>query len=243
MKTHSFLNTVSLVLWLGTLASTGYGAESTQDGAPIEGTWRWTFTMPDGTITRPRLVLEAEDGHLTGTTSFRPGNEASITNVSWNGQQLSFQVVRRRDNRDIITTYQGTWSGKTIRGQVESNWDGTSRTYPWEAQRNHEGAEGVWRWITTVRGRQVSSRIKLEQEGEVLTGSVPGSGRGARRVRLSRGSIKDGEIYFEIERGAGASRVVTIYKGTQSGDTIRGTIETLAAGRKLETAWVAHRDE
>src|SRR5689334_8662938 len=95
-------------------------------GSPpsIDGTWRWTFSMPDGTISQPKLVLEMEDGQLTGTTSFRPGSEAAITNAVLSGDQLRFQVIRHREGREIVTTYRGLWSGKTIRGTIESNWNG-----------------------------------------------------------------------------------------------------------------------
>lgn len=235
---------VALALWMsfGTAGFIEVRAAEPSFSA-VEGTWRWNFTMPDGTVTRPKLILEEEDGQLTGSTSFRPGNEAAITNVVFQGNVLRFQVIRHRNDRDIITTYSGNLSGKFLRGKIQSNWDGESRIYDWEAQRAHEGAEGVWRWLTSIRGRKVEARIKLEQTGDVLSGSVPGSGRGARRVRISNGSVKDGEVYFEIARGTGENRVVSIYSGKQSGDTIRGTIQTIAGGRKAEVPWEARRSE
>ena len=50
-------------------------------------------------------------------------------------------------------------------------------------------------------------------------------------------------MYFEIERGAAENKVLSIYKGKQTGDTINGTIETFAGERKSEVPWVAHRNE
>src|SRR4029453_17896818 len=121
-----------------------FSAES--DGKPthsIDGIWRWTFTMPDGTTARPKLILETENGKLSGTSSFRPGSEAAITNVVFNGDLLRFQVIRSREGQEIVTTYTGQWSGKTIKGKVESNWAGEKEAYDWEAQRAHEGVEGT----------------------------------------------------------------------------------------------------
>ncbi|MFO1497260.1 MAG: hypothetical protein U1G07_02495 [Verrucomicrobiota bacterium] len=207
----------------------------------IDGTWRWTFTMPDGTTSQPKLVLETEEGRLTGSTSFRPGTEIGITNVTLAANRLRFQVIRRRGEREIITTYSGLWSGKVIRGKIESNWAGETRSYDWEATRAHEGAEGVWKWTTTFRGRRYEARVKLEQDGEVLTGVVPGSGRGGRRLHISNGSVKNGDVYFEIERGTGDAKVLVIYQGKQTGDTIKGTIETHAGDRKAEAPWTARR--
>lgn len=197
--------------------------------------------MPDGATAQPKLLLETEDGNLTGTTSFRPGSEVSITNVVLQGNQLRFQVFRRRGEQEIVTTYSGVWSGRFIRGKIESNWAGEKQSYDWEAIRSHEGAEGVWRWAGVFRGRKFEAKIKLEQDGEVLTGSVPGSGRGPRRIRIKHGTIKAGEVYFEIERGTGENKILNIYRGKQAGDTIKGSIETIAGGKKVEAPWEAHR--
>ena len=171
------------------------GAEEEPTAAPpagsaIDGTWRWTFTMPDGTTSPIKLALETADGHLTGSTSFRAGTEATITNAVLNGDQLRFQVLRRRGEREIVTTYSGTWNRNQIVGTVESNWTGEIQRYPWTAIRPHEGVEGTWKWAVSVRGRKFEARVKLEQDGELLTGTVPGAGRGGRRVHISNGSFK-----------------------------------------------------
>jgi hypothetical protein len=220
------------------------GAESTASAAPgsIEGTWRWTSTMPDGTTTRPKLVLENEEGRLTGTTSFRTRSEMPVTNLVFNGQILRFQVIRERNGEPIVTTYTGRWTGKTIEGKVESNWAGEKQVYDWEARRPHEGAEGVWRWPVTVRGRKFQARVALEQDGEKLTGTMPGFGR-TRRIPIKNGSIKDGEVYFEIERGSGENKLIAVYRGKQTGDVIKGTIESIVGERKQETKWEARRSD
>ena len=211
-------------------------------GHTIDGTWRWTFTMPDGTTSRPKLILETENGKLTGTSSFRPGSETSITNVVFNGDLLRFQVIRDREGQEIITTYTGKWSGKTLKGKIESNWAGEKQTYDWDAQRAHEGAEGTWRWPVTFRGRKFDMRVDLEQDGEILTGTMPGFGR-RRKIEIKNGSIKEGEVYFEVERGTGEDKVVTIYKGKQIGDTIRGTILATIDGKEQKTEWHARRTD
>ena len=232
-----------LLIFLNVLRA-ATAADSEAPAVPsIDGTWRWTFVMPDGATSQPKLVLETEDGHLVGTTAFRPGAEAPITNAVLSGNQLRFQVVRQRQDRQIVTTYRGTWTGKVIRCKVESNWAGDNQTYDWEATRAHEGAEGLWKWTTTFRGRKYEARVKLEQEGELLTGVMPAPSRGGRRIRISEGLVKNGEVYFEVERGTGENKVLSIYRGKQTRDTIKGTIETLVGGRKAETPWLARRSE
>src|SRR5437867_2305172 len=82
----------------------GRAAEADDDQKPpthpIEGTWRWNFTMPDGATTRPKLTLTMRDGKLTGTSSFRPGTQTAITNAVLIGDELRFQVIRQREGQD-----------------------------------------------------------------------------------------------------------------------------------------------
>lgn len=211
---------------------------------PIEGSWRWNFTMPDGTTSRPKLVLAIKDGKLTGTTSFRAGTETPIANATLKGDQLRFQVVRKRDGLPIVTTYTGTWSGKSITGKIESNWEGEKQSYDWHAERAHLGAEGRWTWPFSFRAdrRPFAMRVDLEQDGETLTGFMPAWGRRGGKTEIKNGTIKDGEIYFETERGSEDNKVVTVYKGKQRGDRIKGTIEyTDFEGEDRKVEWNAKR--
>src|SRR5689334_10041587 len=97
---------LSLLVAIPLLAAEDEDAKPTH---PLDGSWRWNFAMPDGTTVRPKLVLAVKNGKLTGTTSFRAGTEAPITNAVLNGDQLRFDVVRDRDGQQIVTTYSGKW--------------------------------------------------------------------------------------------------------------------------------------
>ena len=153
MKTLFRVIPVTLGVCLLSLVRPAGAAEGDDQPAPkIAGTWRWNFTMPDGTTTRPKLLLTVEDGRVAGTTSFRPGTEAPITNAAVNGDELRFQVVRQRDGHDVVTTYSGKWSEKAIKGKIESSWAGENQTFDWEAQRAHVGVDGVWRWTNSLFG-------------------------------------------------------------------------------------------
>ena len=239
-------------------------AEGDAKTAPtLEGTWRWTFSMPDGTTNRPKLKFTVEDGLLHGTTSFRAGTEVPVTNILVNGDQISFQVVRQRNGENIVTSYNGKWSETTIKGKIESNWAGEKQVFDWEALRAHHGVEGVWKWTNSFfagfggggggaargpgargggRGRGFESRVELEQEGEKLTGKTVGA-RFGRPVSISNGSITNGEVYFEIERAFGEIKSVTKHHGKQNGDTIKGTLETEIDGEERVIDWEATRED
>src|ERR1043166_5469590 len=70
--------------------------------APIQGLWKWTFTMPDGSQVHPRLEIKNQNGQLSGITRLRTGTEAAITNLAINGSEVSFEVVRERDGRAVL---------------------------------------------------------------------------------------------------------------------------------------------
>jgi hypothetical protein len=232
-------------------------ARAAEPVAPtLEGTWRWNFVMPDGTTNRPKLKFSVEDGQLSGTTSFRSGTQAPVTNLVVNGDQISFQVIRQRNGEDIVTAYSGKWSDKIIKGKIESNWAGDKQTFAWVAERAHFGVEGVWRWTNSFfagrgggggggaggrgRGRGNDSRVELEQEGEKLTGKTVGN-RFGRPSPISNGSITNGEVYFEIERTFGEIKTVTKFRGKQTGDTIKGTMEAEFEGEERVIDWDAER--
>jgi hypothetical protein len=174
------------------------------------------------------------------TTSFRSGTETSITNAILRGDELSQVGLQARGPRNHHHLHrQMEW--ESIKGKVESNWAGDKQTYDWEAQRAHEGAEGTWKWPVTLRGRKFEARVDLEQDGEILTGSMPVFGRGRRKIEIKNGSIKNGEIYFEVERGPADNKVISIYTGKQTGDKIKGTIETTVDGEERKSDWDAKR--
>src|SRR5437899_6010735 len=126
-------------------------ADEPQPTHPFRGLWKWTFTMPDGSQVNPRLELKYDEaGQLTGKTRLRPGTETPVTNVIVQGNQLSFEVARERDGREVVTRYTGSLDGDTIKGKIVSNWSGEEQTYDWDARRLM-GATGTWRW-TTVFG-------------------------------------------------------------------------------------------
>src|SRR5574341_897111 len=54
------------------------------------GTWKWKFTMPDGTTVEPRVKLQQSGEKLTGTTRFREGFDAAISDGKISGEEVSF---------------------------------------------------------------------------------------------------------------------------------------------------------
>src|SRR6266853_1983222 len=189
-------------------------AQEPTNAPSLEGTWKWTFTMPDGGLVTPRLKLKRDGDQLTGTSRFRAGTETPITNLTVNGDEVSFQVVRERDGQEITTRYTGKWNGDAISGKVASNWNGEDQSYDWEARRLTD-AEGTWKWTTTFGEVRSESTLKLKQEGEKISG----------KIRTRRAGEKFVSRYF----------------GKISGDKIQGKMELNFFGRPRTNDWEAIR--
>lgn len=206
----------------------------------FEGSWQWQFTMPDGTEARPKLKLKQDGTNITGVSTLRTGTETHITNGVVNGDDVRFEVVRERNGTVAITRYSGKRDGDIIRGKVESNWTGEFTRYEWEARRA-AGIDGTWKWTAYFGDRPFEARVTLKLEGDKLTGSMPGFRRG-QPTPIKNGTFKEGEVYFEIERGRSDFKTFSKYEGKLEGDTITGTFETtFNDGEPREADWDAKR--
>src|SRR6266446_8226100 len=89
-----------LILILGASVSL-WAADEVNEATSATGTWKWTFTMPDGSKVEPRVKLHLEGEKLTGTARFRPGADTPISDAKVNGDEVSFSVIRERDGRKV----------------------------------------------------------------------------------------------------------------------------------------------
>src|SRR2546425_5181453 len=84
------------------------------------GMWNWTITTPNGDNIQTVMKLKLEDGVLTGTVTGRGGMESPITEAKLNDNEISFQVVRERNNNKFVSKYNGWITGDTIKGKLET---------------------------------------------------------------------------------------------------------------------------
>lgn len=238
---NEFNLAISCVALLTFVASSAraLAADSPSATSP-EGIWKWSFAMPDGSQVTPKLKLKREEDTLTGTSSFRPGSETPITNLVVSGDELSFQVVRERDGRQIVTQYRGIVSGDSIHGKMVSNWSGEEQSFDWKARRV-VGVEGTWKWSGSFGGFRSQSTLKLKQDGQKISGKYTG-GRGGD-VDIKNGKFKDGDVSFEVERERDGEKTVSRYYGKLYGDKILGKMELNFFGQPRTNDWEAARVE
>ena len=88
-------------------------------------------------------------------------------------------------------------------------------------------ATGKWTYEQPGRGggpaRQVT--ITLKQDGNKLTGSVPGFGRGGDNppppTEITDGKVDGNNVSFTVKREFNGNTMVTKYEGTISGDELK----------------------
>ena len=214
------------------MASPLWAADDVKTNSPLDGTWRWDFTMPDsGKITPTLRVKTGEGGVLTGVTRFRAGTSTPVTNLTLTGSAVSFEVVRERDGEQTVTHYSGTLSGDKIKGKMVSTWTGQNESYDWEAVR-YSDVEGTWKWRSGVagggrggagrgggRGGGAETTLTLKRDGEKLSGKLQ-TGRGD--LDIQHGRFRKNEVSFHIERERDGEKSTNFYWGKFSGDTIIG---------------------
>ena len=110
-------------------------AADAPEASPLVGTWKWSFTMSDGSRIEPKAKIKREGDAWKGTSITRPGFDTAFTNIVLQGDNVSWIVHREQDGRKVTTRYHGKLKGDTIKGKVETDRDGQTRSRDWEAKR------------------------------------------------------------------------------------------------------------
>ncbi len=99
------------------------------------GTWKWTTQSPNGEISTT-LKLESKDGKLTGAYSNQFG-DTTISEVSFQGDILAFEVVRDLGGNKFVVKYRGKLEGDTLKGTLEAAGPdgGEAMKLAWNATR------------------------------------------------------------------------------------------------------------
>ncbi|MBX9789210.1 MAG: hypothetical protein K2Y37_09875 [Pirellulales bacterium] len=105
-------------------------------GKPVKvaGTWNITIAGENGETYETVAKLTQEGDALSGTYE-GPAGEAKISDAKLEGNKLSFAVARERDGQKLVLNYKGTLDGDTMKGEVEFDFGGETRTTTFEAKR------------------------------------------------------------------------------------------------------------
>jgi hypothetical protein len=108
------------------------------------------------------------------------------------------------------------------------------------AKAADKGAAGTWTWTVNRNGQDVTTTLKLKQDGEKLTGTV--KGQQGNETEIKDGKItKDGDVSFTVERERNGQTFVIKYAGKLEGDSIKGKTKMTINGEERERDWEAKR--
>lgn len=123
----------ALMLTAFVLGSVGL-VGAADDKANPTGTWKWEVMFKDQKREQT-LKLKLEGDKLTGTMPGRKDTETKIEDGKFKDGVVSFTVTRERGDQKFVTKYKGKLTGDTIKGTIESERGGKSRSRDWEAKR------------------------------------------------------------------------------------------------------------
>ena len=87
--------------------------------ADVNGAWKGTVTLPDGSTRENTLTLKAEGEKLSGTVASQAG-ESKFDNGTIKGDDIAFTVVRNFGGNDITFNYKGKVTGDKIAFKVSA---------------------------------------------------------------------------------------------------------------------------
>jgi hypothetical protein len=97
------------------------------------GTWKWSVTFNNQTRDLT-LKLKLEGDKLTGAM-VRGDQETAIEDATFKDGEIAFKVTRERNGQKFTSKYSGKLDGDTIKGKIESERNGQTRSRDWEAKR------------------------------------------------------------------------------------------------------------
>ncbi len=205
------------------------------------GTWKWTFQTQNGQTIESSAKLKLEGDKLSGTFIGRGGTEVAIRAAKLDQDQISFTVVRERNGQAMTSKYSGKIAGDTIKGKIETERDGQTRSRDWDAKREVATAAGTWKWTFEVpNGPTFEPSVKLTQDGDKLTGTLT---MGDAERTISQGTIKGGEVSFTVLSKRDDRTVTSHYRGKLSGDSIKGKWDSDWSGDVVTRDWEAKRSK
>lgn len=86
--------------------------------ADVTGKWKAEFKMQDGNVRTSEFAFKVDGDKLTGTVTGARGGAAEISEGKVAGDEISFVVVRKFQDREFKQNYKGTVSGDEIKFNV-----------------------------------------------------------------------------------------------------------------------------
>jgi hypothetical protein len=98
---------------------------------------------------------------------------------------------------------------------------------------------GTWKWTVKFGDQEREMAVKLKAEGDKLTGSFVGPD--GKETPIEDAKVKGGDVSFKVTRERDGNKFTIQFKGTVSGDTLKGKTEFERGGETRSRDWEAKR--
>jgi hypothetical protein len=237
----------ALLLASAGLNSAAFAAEKHN----LAGTWKASFTIPDGQTIESTLKVKQEGDKLSGVVIGRNGNETPLDEITLKDDQLSLKLIRERNGEKVTSKVAAKLTGDKLKGKLESDWGGENHTVDWEATRVKETAgatadasaavTGKWNYdINLDDGNTLNLVLDLKQAGDKVTGKVI---VGDFETPITEGKVTADAISFKIPVDRDGTKFTSSYNGKLAGDRIKGKIQSDFGGQDKTYDWNATREK
>lgn len=98
---------------------------------------------------------------------------------------------------------------------------------------------GTWKWSTDMQGQTINSVLRLEVDGEKVTGTYSDQNI---EEEIEDGKLKDGKVSFNMITEVNGTDIYVEWEGKVADDTIEGSVALEAGGQKMDGVdWKAQR--
>jgi hypothetical protein len=128
---HLGLTAIAICLMSG-LVSLAFADDAKLD---LNGSWTWSYQGRNGNTMTSTLKLKQDGDTITGSVVGMNGQSTDIKDAKLAGDDLTFKVVRKRNDQEMIINYDGKVTADEIKGKSTVDMNGTPSSRDWDAKR------------------------------------------------------------------------------------------------------------
>jgi hypothetical protein len=214
MRLQTVLSLVGIALIAGVISLPAAAQNEKMDSDPISGEWIVSFYVK-ATTTPAKFTLQLDGAKVTGTAESAHTGPGTVREGSWKENKLSFTLDFAKHESIAIN---GHLEGDKLVGEFTTEgftakWDAKKKsdTKPSAAaatakeQLTSDAVSGEWDATFEAQGSQVPVTLKLQAEGNKLTGTSDSPHLGAGKI--TNGTLNGDGLRFTIDGPMGAINV------------------------------------
>jgi len=214
MRLQTVLRLGVIVLIAGVFSIQATAQNEKTDSDPISGEWIVSFYV-QGKTTTATFKLKLDGTKVTGTAESAHTGPGTVRNGSWKENKLSFTLDFAKHESIALN---GHLEGDKLVGEFTTEgftakWDAKKKsdtkspaaTATAKEQLTSDAISGEWNATFEAQGSQVPVTLKLQAEGNKLTGTSDSPHLGAGKI--TNGTVNGDGLSFTIDGPMGAINV------------------------------------